>query len=145
MIQRSITALVLLAIAGLVITWGGIWMFLWVWILAIVSAYEMFEMLAKKGLKPQRWVGYLGISLIMLSAYFDTHFVIWTHPLTTLAALGIIASAITELGYRKIWIPASNWLATLRVAAVISLTFTYIFLLRAGHNGLINFLFCILL
>lgn len=145
MIQRSITALVLLAIAGLVITWGGIWMLLWVWILAIACAYEMFEMLTKKGLKPQRWIGYIGISVIMLIAYFDTQLAIWTHPVTKLAALGVVASAITELGYRKIWIPSTHWLATLRVTTLVSLTFTYIFLLRAGHNGLINFLFCILI
>lgn len=145
MIQRIITAVILLAIAGLVITFGGWSMLIWVWMLAIAAAYEMFDMLKKDGITPYRWAGYLVITVVMLSAHFDSNFTFWTHPVVRFAALGVAALAITELGYRKVWIPKSNILATARVTTIISLTFTFIFLLRSGNNGLINFLFCILI
>ncbi len=144
MIQRAITALILLGIATVVIAWGGVTMLLWVWLISITAAYEMFEMLKKQGVVPYRWIGYAVISIVIVGAYFDPHFILWGHPIVRVCALGVIAGAFTELGYRQIWIPPSNILATARVVGFISLTFTYIFLLRAGANGLVNFLFCIL-
>ncbi|NBV84287.1 hypothetical protein EBR57_09250 [bacterium] len=144
MIQRGITALILLGIASVVIKLGGLAMLAWVWLIAIVAAYEMFAMLRKQGLRPYQWTGYAMISIAILSAYYDPHFILWGHPLVRVGTLAVVAAACTELGYRRIWIPKSNLLATARVIGFISLTFTYIFLLREGSNGLINFLFCIL-
>jgi phosphatidate cytidylyltransferase len=145
MTNRVITALTLLFIGIFVITCGGLIMLIWVWLLSILAAYEMFEMMSKRGHRPYRIIGYTLISAAVLGMYFDPHFLIWTHRATQIVSMIVLAGALSELIFRKIWIPRSNGLATARVVIFIIATFSFIFLLRTGTNGLMNFIFCILI
>lgn len=144
MIKRAITALVLLAIAAVVVNFGGLALLIWVWIISIAAAYEMFYMLKKRGVRPFEWSGYFLISLGIVGTYFDHHFLFWGSPLVRVVALAILGGVFAELSRKRIWVPQSNILATARIVFFILFTFTYIFLIRAGNNGLINLLFCLL-
>ncbi|NBV42480.1 hypothetical protein EBR96_06910, partial [bacterium] len=131
-------------IAAFVITFGGFAMWLWIWMLAILSAYELFGMMKKVGLRPYTWAGYGLITAAMISAYLDPHFFIWASPVVEGLVFLVLAGCITELIFRRVWIPKSNLMATARVVVFVIATFTFIFLLREGHNGIVNFLFSVL-
>ncbi len=145
MTQRVITGLILLGIGIVVITFGGWAMLGWVFLLALLTTYELFAMLKKAGIRPYALAGYIAVGSAILATYFDAHLLIWTHGVTRAVVLGLLGVATLELLRHRVWIPKSRLLATLRVVVFVVATFTSIFLLREGYNGLINFIFCILI
>lgn len=144
MIQRAITAFILLGIASVVTAFGGMALLGWVWLISIGAAYEMFSMIKRSGAKPYEWTGYALITLAIVGTYFDHHLLVWSSAYARAVALLLIGGVITELIFRRIWVAKSNLVATLRVVVFVVFTFTYIYLLRSGNNGLVNFLFCLL-
>ena len=136
--KRVITALVLLGIGAVVIGWGGWALWCWVWLLSMVSVYELVGMFAKSAITTYPSVAYSVVTAALVS--LKVWPMVWTSWAGRLLALGVVGGCLFELWRRQIWLPRSKWGATLRVVVFILGTFPFIYLLREGQNGLVMML-----
>ncbi|MCP4050763.1 MAG: phosphatidate cytidylyltransferase [bacterium] len=150
MLKRSLTALALLAIAVFVISNGGIPLFIFIWIVTLFSAYELFSMLLRKN-KVKLFSGFFLISIFFLSLLpvaakwipaAETVFNIWNSQPVKACVVILIVFYITETLIKKLIVPGNESLRFIRAIIFIISTFPYIFLIRMGDNGLINMWFC---
>jgi len=135
--KRVITALVLLAIGALVIGWGGWALWCWVWLLSMVSVYELVGMLAKSAIATYPSVAYSVVTAALVS--LKVWPMGWTSWAGRLLAVGVVGGCLIELWRRRIWLPRSKSWATARIVVFILGTFPFIYLLREGHHGLVVF------
>lgn len=147
MIQRVITAFSLLGIGIVVIGLGGIYMWLWVLLVALASTYEIIQMAQKKYTLPvsYHYLGYLLVTLSMVTAFLRETSGIWSSiPLQALS-LGFIAFSLFELFAKKTIFPNSALGSLAKIIGFVAILFPYIYLLRATGNGLVNFIFVMII
>jgi phosphatidate cytidylyltransferase len=141
MTKRILTSLGLVSIGIVVIGKGGIWMWSWVWFVAIVCAHEMFETLQKKSIKTINGIGYGLITFSMGTALYPASRDIWMSQPMQVICIGVLSWCLFELFQKKIYIPRDRVLATLRISVFVAILFPYIFLLRTGTSGLLHVAF----
>lgn len=144
--KRIVSALALVAIGISVILYGSLPLFLWVTIAALTTTYELTAMYRKHDVRLLSSLSYIVIFATMLTAFLkETQWIWQTFPVMVIVT-GIIIFSLMEVISHRYIAPSNHWVATLKIIAFICGTFTYIYLLRYGKNGLINLLYtCIII
>ncbi len=145
MTKRIMTSLGLVSIGFLVIGKGGIWMWSWVWLVAILCAHEMFDTLKKRQVKPINGLGFGIITFSMATALHPATRAIWMSLPIQLLCIAALSWCLFELFQKKIYISKDRVTATLRISIFVAILFPYIFLLRTGDGGLLHTVFTLLL
>jgi phosphatidate cytidylyltransferase len=143
--NRVITAFLLLFIAIFVIYHGQLPMFLWVLFVGITCAYELIQMAKKNDIKAHSLPIYLIVATAIGSAYLPMTKALWHNPITMGFSLILLGISLVELWQKKLFLAQSNWAMTLRISLFVSLTSSYIYLVRDGQNGILHILFCLLI
>lgn len=126
LVQRTLSALVLLPLLLLLVWVGGIWFDLATAMCAALALHELFQMFAHSGYPPRR-IGYFCLLLFLLAAAFGPRFGIDAG----LALLGsVVVSLLAELPRREREVSFLRWALTLSGTAYIGWTFAYFMLLR---------------
>ncbi len=145
MITRIITGLFLLGIGITLINTGGIGFFLWVFLVTILSAYEMIMMAKKSGVQIYSSFALGVIAIAMLSVLYPPCLVIWKSFPMRLFVWGMVCFSFFELARKILFFPKTPVFATARIVLFVLATFPYMFLLREGHQGFHHFLFSVAL
>ncbi len=144
MILRFITGFALLGV-GIVVIWqGGLWFLAWVWLVAMLNAYEMFGMAKKKHPTINPIPAYLFISAMLLSVLHPTLHGLWNSWVGQLLSLGMLSFCILELFNKKVYAFDTPLSSTIRIALFVGILFPYIYLLRDGQQGLVHLWFVLL-
>lgn len=145
MITRIITGLVLIGIGVTVINLGGLPLFAWVAVVSILCAYELINMAKKADIKTYEPVVYGVVGLSLASLLTPVGLIIWKSFPVLVVVSSVVLLAFYELKKKKVFFPRSKALATLRIILFVSGTFPFVFLVREGQNGFVNFLFAVVL
>src|SRR4051794_38406358 len=123
---RLVVALPAAAFASVVIYAGGIWFTLALLALAIACAGELFDLFAE--VEPVRLAGFLGVTAVMLAAYFGDDFHVLLAFMATFPVLFLITLRQARAGTLGMAI-------TFLAVAWIGLSFAHAVLLRELPHG----------
>ncbi len=143
--SRVITALLLLGIAIVVIYYGQLPMYLWVSFVGLACAYELIQMAKKSHPHPYALPIYATVALAITTAYLPMTQHLWLSPVMGAAAISMLAFSFFELWQKKLFFTQTRWAMTWRIAAFVSLTSPYIYLVRQGENGILHISFFLLI
>jgi phosphatidate cytidylyltransferase len=129
LIQRILSAVVLLPIVALIVWWGEPLVSITVIIVAVIALHELFGLFRGGGYQPRRSAGYLSVALFVIAAALRARVGLdWTGlALVT----SIIASLSVELPRRNRQHELLHWSLTLSGATYIGWTLAHFVLLRA--------------
>ncbi|HEX6289359.1 MAG TPA: phosphatidate cytidylyltransferase [Herpetosiphonaceae bacterium] len=129
LIQRILSAIVLLPIVALIVWWGEPLVSATVILLAVIALHELFGLFRGGGYQPRRSAGYLSVTLFIVAAALRARVGLdWTG----LALItSIIASLSVELPRRNRQHELLHWSLTLSGATYIGWTLAHFVLLRA--------------
>jgi phosphatidate cytidylyltransferase len=142
MLKRILTALVIAPAAMIMMALGGVPLLVIVLLTSFLTAQEIYVMLAQNGYSPNTFVGYLLISGIIFSAFAHETRPLWDTMGMKALVVVVLGGAVVEIWRKKVWFSHNSWLATLRVAVFVGVTFSFYIVLRSGTHGLRNVLFC---
>lgn len=137
LLQRILSAVVLLPIVALIVWWGEPLVTITVILLAILALHELFNLFRGGGYAPRRSAGYLSVSLFIIAAALRSPRIPldWTgFALVT----SIIASLSVELPRRNREHELLNWSLTLSGATYVGWTLAHFVLLRAIEHPLVS-------
>lgn len=142
--NRILTSLLLFGIAGFVLHYGKLPMFLWVLFVGIACAYELIQMGKKNGVSAKPIVVYTMVTAAITSAYLPMTTGLWTHPMVMASAFLCLMLCILELVKKRVLFSQTTWAYTFRIVLFVSLTCPYIYLVRDTHQGFSHVLFALL-
>ncbi len=140
MLKRAITALCLLAVAAIVSIKSGWWLWSWVLVVSLLTTYELFSMSTLKSIAI-KILGYLMVAGIMVSTVYEPLKMMWLSVPMMCACFLVLSICFVELLFRRVLFPTLPFFIMMRIVIFVGLTFPYIYLLRDGHHGLLNFVF----
>ena len=143
--NRVITAFLLLGIAIFVIYYGQLPMYLWVSFVGLACAYELIQMAKKNTTTPYEIPIYAAVACAITSAYLPMTQGLWRSPAMMIAAMSVLAFSFFELWHKKLFFTQTRWAMTWRIAAFVSLTSPYIYLVRQGNDGVLHISFFLLI
>jgi phosphatidate cytidylyltransferase len=154
MITRILTGILLVVIGITMIKLGGFPFFLWVFGVTILSSNELFFMMKKAAYKPYNIISFVLIFIAFLSISpnnlggildFAKGINIWDFLPIKILVLLVVAFSSIEVFRKHFFLPKNRFFANFKILLFILCTFPFIYLVRAGDNGLLNIFYCYLL
>jgi phosphatidate cytidylyltransferase len=153
MLLRIFTGLTLLLFGITVIYLGNLPFLLWILTVSLLCTIELMLLLKKGGYKPFNYLAILITTIIFITllplsinnsfaSLSEQILAIWLSFPVKIAVLSLILFYLSEVILKKFFLPKNNIVANIRIILFIISTFPFIYLLRAGNNGLLNMLFC---
>ncbi|MFC1751897.1 phosphatidate cytidylyltransferase [Thermoproteota archaeon] len=142
MINRILTSILLAGWAGFVITAGNVPLIMFLWVVACVSAHEMFSISKLNPFSLPAMITYFILSMLLYSTSLNSGVEIWLSLPVQGLVLGAVVFFIAELFFHRLFLINNLFFYTARVILLIGITSSCFFLLRQGTNGLFNIWFC---
>ncbi|RAP33947.1 hypothetical protein DID77_02220 [Candidatus Marinamargulisbacteria bacterium SCGC AG-439-L15] len=142
--KRIITGLLLIGIGVYVIAFGGIPLFLWILLVGGIITFEFNQLILDAGYQTSSWLSYILTGLFISSTQFSELSQFWHHPLSMLFIGVFMSFLFYELLTKRLLLPKSRILLSLRVSVVSGVLASFIILLRQNPNGLFLTWLCFL-
>jgi len=152
--SRILTGLLLLGLGGYLVANGGLPLYIFIFLVTMISAYELVLMSKPKLNLFQKIMSVLAASVVMVAILplainngisADILAIVSSVPVKFFV-LFMIAFYLAEILLKKKFIAFDNqYYILLRIILLLVGTFPFIFLVRAGNNGFFNMLFCCVL
>ncbi|MFT5170668.1 MAG: phosphatidate cytidylyltransferase [Candidatus Marinamargulisbacteria bacterium] len=142
MVLRILTGLTLLGIGTWTIFTGGIYYFSWIFMVTLVSLYEIFKMFKPKRQLFVEGIIYLLVAGLLLSTYLSQTFDFWRSAPVKGIVFATIVFSLLELRKKKLLLPSKSAMINIRILLFVASTFPFLYLMRTGPNGFHNMLFC---
>lgn len=145
MIARGLSALVLFLIGVVVISIGQGPLFLFVYVSALMSGYELMVMIFKKSFHWSMIPTGLICSGLMFISCQPMMYGFWVSMIPKILVLALVLGSIVEVFLGRVFFTGISVWSVLRVGLLVLLTFPFLYWLREGNQGLIMMWFCCVL
>lgn len=144
MLKRWITGICLFSMGILLISIGGFWFWLWVFMVGLFCMFELLQLSVKPLPFWMLVTGLVSIAIAMSVALLPELQGLWRSPVAMVLAMAMMGMALVELIFRRLWFQDRPFFSFLRSVIFICFTSPYIYLVRTLPYGGYAMFFCLL-